>query len=72
VRWGAWLEAARIAAARRDAAFFRAQAWDEAAPPSAAGADARRLLDRVRAAAAVPEWAPLQRDLDALLRLTAS
>jgi len=72
VALGAWAEAARLAAARRDAAFFRSRdtraALDRAAPSGAVPPAARAALDRLRSASAgEPDWTALQRDAAELL-----
>jgi hypothetical protein len=72
---GAWLAAARVAAARRDAAFFRATPSRRAASALTARAGdldepARAAAARVAAAAAsdaAPDWPALARDAEALL-----
>jgi hypothetical protein len=69
VALGAWAEAARLAAARHDAAFFRARATRQALA-RAGRLDlpaARAALDRLRAISDPPDWASLQRDATALL-----
>lgn len=71
---GAWTEAARIAAARRDAAFFRTResgtALDRAARLPSLDASARDAVARIGAARAeqTPDWPALQTDLDTLLQ----
>jgi hypothetical protein len=68
---GAAVTAARIAAAHRDPAFFRAApgpAPDSGLDPSAGAALARF---RDEAGSAAPDWAALQRDLTALLAALA-
>ena len=73
VALGAWAEAARLAAGRRDDAFFHARATrgvlartarDEALPP-----DARAAAERIRAALAepAPDWGALEREAARLL-----
>lgn len=76
VEVGAWAEAARIAAARRDAEFFRARGSREALERAAAlpslTEPARGTLERVRAAIHAdggPEWSALERELGGLLRV---
>jgi hypothetical protein len=74
VALGAWAEAARLAAARRDAAFFRARASRDAlrraavdaALPAPARAAARRVDAALRAEGAT-DWPALGGDLDQLL-----
>ena len=74
VALGAWAEAARLAAARRDAAFFHARATRKAleraarigvVPPSGDAA-----LVRLRSVSGAPDWAALQRDATELLAAT--
>jgi hypothetical protein len=78
VRWGAWLEAARIAAVRRDAAFFRVRAsraaLDRAARLASLPAAVRTRAGSVRNAidTAPPDWPALSRELNRLLRDSAS
>lgn len=79
LRLGAWAEAARLAAARRDAAFFRSRetraALDGAAELPSLSDDARAAVERIRRATregGAPEWGSLHRALDELLRGTAS
>lgn len=78
LRLGAWTEAAGLAAARRDAAFFRdgetRRALDRATQLTADDAPARTALDRVRPLAAgdPPRWEELASALDALARELAS
>lgn len=71
VALGAWAEAARLAAARRDAAFFRARATrdalDRATRIDGLPTPAREALGRLRASSDPPDWAVLQRDATALL-----
>ena len=73
---GAWAEAARIAAARRDVAFFRtresrtALEWVARSPEPA-----RSAAERVRGAVTsdgTPDWASLERGLADLLRALGS
>jgi hypothetical protein len=78
-RLGAWLATARVAAARRDAAFLRAPASRAAAEALTARADldaaTREAAGRVRAAVqngAAPEWEALGHDVDALLAALGS
>jgi hypothetical protein len=69
VALGAWAEAARLAAARHDAAFFRARATRQALA-RAGRLDlpaARAALDRLRAISDPPDWASLLRGATALL-----
>lgn len=74
VLWGAWLEAARIAAARRDAAFFRSGRTsgilDRAAESERISDAGHATLSNVRTSlnAEVIVWPGVQRDLDTLLR----
>jgi hypothetical protein len=75
VTLGVWLEAARIAAARRNADFFRADHGSALLARSAAdvrlGEPARQALERVGAAMpthGAPEWATLERALTDALR----
>jgi hypothetical protein len=77
VRLGAWTEAARIAATRRDADFFRDRrartvldhaADDSMLPKPARGAAARAAT----AAEGAPDWNALRDDLDVLLRVIGS
>lgn len=73
-RLGAWAEAARIAAIRRDTTFFRAgetrsvlqRARGEASLPEAASAIIPRL-DSTLTLERPPDWSELERDLTALL-----
>jgi len=75
VRLGAWLAAARVAAARRDAGFFRSRAGRRAAdalgaPAGAGDAHAPGAAARLREVAAgdgPPAWDVVQRDVAALL-----
>jgi hypothetical protein len=78
-RLGAWAEAARIAAARRDAGFFRAEqtraALEQASNLLDPAEPARAAVQRLRAALAperAPDWSALERDLTELLRGLAS
>jgi hypothetical protein len=74
-RIGAWLATARLAATRRDAAFFRSAAGRGAIVaigPLASGAGAEPSDAFTRLAALTertdaPDWAAVRRDLDALL-----
>jgi hypothetical protein len=72
-RLGAWLEAARVAAARQDAEFFRSRATrgvlDDAV--AAKDEDERTAMVRVRTAVASgsPEWASLATALEEALRV---
>ena len=75
---GAWTEAARLAADRRDAAFFRGSSTRAGlrSATRAAGedADARRAMGRVREALdrpGTPDWSALAPALDDLLRVLA-
>lgn len=79
LRLGAWTETASIAAGRRDAAFFRADAsrgmLDAAEGLTEGNATARDALARVRAAlpeGGAPDWTELDAGLEALLRSIAS
>ena len=73
-RFGAWVEAARIAAARGDTTFFRAaetrtaldRARGVAGLPEAARAIVPRL-DSTLTLERAPDWSALERDLTALL-----
>lgn len=74
VALGAWAEAARLAAARRDAGFFRARAThrtlERAARDRALPAGARAGADAVRAALAAPgapDWGTLEREAARIL-----
>ena len=75
---GGWAETARVAAARRDARFFRTQSTTEAigrarrSPELSSSGDA--ALARVRAAvrSEPPDWVPLERSLADLLRQLAT
>lgn len=71
VALGAWAEAARLAAARHDAAFFRARATrdalDRATRVDGLPTAAREALDRLRASSDPPDWTALQRDATTLL-----
>jgi hypothetical protein len=75
---GAWVQAARLAAHRGDAAFFEGAAsrrmLDRAEQLTAGGSTARAALDRVRThlAAETPAWDALRRDLRELLGALAS
>jgi len=76
VALGAWAEAARLAAARRDAAFFRSRetraALDRAARAGALPGEARAAVERLRrAGGGEPDWPALQRDATALLAAAA-
>lgn len=73
---GAWAEAARMAAARRDAEFFASsasrRALDRAIESPALDADARAAAERLRARterarAATPDWPALAAGIDELL-----
>ncbi|HET7457830.1 MAG TPA: hypothetical protein VFJ74_09255 [Gemmatimonadaceae bacterium] len=77
VRAGAWLEAARVAASRRDTAFFRAPGTSPAAAElvrlagdAAAAPAAREAATRLESAVAAPalDWPALTAALDDLLR----
>lgn len=79
VRLGAWVEAARIAAVRRDAEFFRSRdtraALDHAAELLAANEPAQAAVERIRAAVraeGAPEWRALAGHLDEVLRAAGS
>ena len=79
VRLGVWLEAARIAAARRNADFFRADhgraLLDVSTSDVGLGEPARQALDRVDAAmpaSGAPEWGTLERALTDALRVLGS
>jgi len=74
VALGAWAEAARLAAGRRDEAFFRARATrkalDRAAGDAALPPDARAAAERIRAALAAsgaPDWGVLEREAARIL-----
>jgi len=73
VALGAWAEAARLAAARRDDAFFRARptrrAVAHAAEDASLPADARAAAQRIRAAlaAGAPDWGALEAGASRLL-----
>lgn len=73
MRLGAWLEAARVAAVRRDAEFFRSRATGRVldAAVAATDADERAAMARVRGAVAsgIPEWAMLATALEEALRV---
>lgn len=76
---GAWTEAARLAAARHDARFFRDRATrpmlDRLASRAAADAQSRAAVERVRlllAEAGPPPWDALALALDGLAREIAS
>jgi hypothetical protein len=79
VEAGAWAEAARLAAARQDARFFRARASraaleriaGDAGTPAPARAAAGRLRDLPQGNGA-PDWQAVQREATALLRALAS
>jgi hypothetical protein len=70
---GAWAEAARIAAERRDAPFFHARAsqkmLDRAASLPSLGEDSRPLIEAIRAAAQAdqPDWTVLSEKTRELL-----
>jgi hypothetical protein len=76
---GAWGEAARIAAARRDVEFFRVREsrraldWAARLPtlPDAARPAVERLQSRLQSPKA-PDWAALNRDVAELLRVLGS
>lgn len=79
VALAAWVEAARIAAARQDLAFFRARAsraaLERAAELPILDGPARESLERVQtmlASADAPDWDALQRELTELLRALGS
>jgi hypothetical protein len=71
---GAWTEAARLAAARQDAAFFRApesrHAVDRAASVTGLSAEATRAAASLRSLVhdhvEIRDWTALRRDLDSL------
>jgi hypothetical protein len=77
VALGAWAEAARLAAVRRDAGFFRARATrralerigrEPALPP-----ETRVAVERIRAAfaaSAPPDWPSLEREATHILAST--
>jgi hypothetical protein len=74
VALGAWAEAARLAAARRDQGFFRSdathRALDRAARDSRLTPTARAGVERVRAglaASPAPDWAVLERGATRIL-----
>jgi hypothetical protein len=71
VALGAWTEAARIAAARRDAEFFRTPesrgVLERAGEIPDLPHPALSQIERVRAAAAGPDWPVLAESLDGLL-----
>jgi hypothetical protein len=76
---GAWAEAARLAAARRDAEFFRTRetraALDGAAELPLLSDDARAAVERIRRAArggGAPDWSALRSDIDEILSAAAS
>lgn len=73
MRLGAWLEAARVAAARRDAEFFESGATRRVlGSPVSADAEERAAMERVRSAVASPDsmdWAGLAAALDEVLRV---
>jgi hypothetical protein len=71
---GAWAEAARLAAARRDADFFRARAtrgaMERAAGDPALAPSARAGVERIRAALAAPagpDWGAVEREAARIL-----
>ncbi|HEX7241211.1 MAG TPA: hypothetical protein VF263_13135 [Longimicrobiaceae bacterium] len=79
VALGTWVETARLAAARRDAAFFRRRATRDAldgvADLPTLPASARAPLDRARAEVrreGAPDWGALERDLTEVLREAGS
>lgn len=79
LRLGAWTEAARLAAERRDAAFFRddtsGDVLDRAERLAGTDPGGRLAVERVRAALAgegPPDWGALSPALDTLLREIAS
>jgi hypothetical protein len=79
VRLGAWTEAARMAAARRDAAFFNARATREVLSRSAKLAaipdSARASISRIEAGLQSdrkPAWGALESELFSLLQMLAS
>lgn len=76
---GAWAEAGRIAALRRQTGFFRnpesAAALDRAAALPGLSAPARAAVERLRSGTgpdAAPDWAALERDFAELLRALGS
>lgn len=76
VRLGAWVEAARVAAAAHDAGFFRARqsraTLADAGTLAGLTEPARAALGRVHAtlvAERAPDWSALGRDLTELLRM---
>jgi len=78
VALGAWAEAARLAAARRDAEFFRARATRDALARAAHDpslpAEARAAAERARAAlsaAAAPDWEAVEREAAGILAAAA-
>lgn len=75
LRLGAWAEAGRLAAHRRDAAFFRASGTRAMLDRAERDPAARASAARVRAAIppeGPPDWDALAAALDALLRALAS
>jgi hypothetical protein len=78
VRLGAWAEAARLAAAARDARFFRAEATrdelDRASALTELPGNAIAALDRLgaEARAGTPEWAALESDATEVLAAAGS
>ncbi|HEX8361911.1 MAG TPA: hypothetical protein VF613_17460 [Longimicrobium sp.] len=75
VELGVWAEAARIAAARRDAGFFRARESGVMLERASSRPDlppsARAEIERVQGASVGPDWPVLGAALDALLRTLA-
>ena len=74
---GSWLEAARLAAVRHDAAYFRQSADDrvlDGFTGSETTPESRAAVERVRSAVASPSpaWASLTDDLMSLLRAAAA
>ena len=75
VALGAWAEAARLAAARHDAAFFRAResraALGRAARMDVLPAEARAAVGRLQDVGEASDWAAVERDATALLAAAA-
>ncbi|HYR11838.1 MAG TPA: hypothetical protein VEQ60_28900, partial [Longimicrobium sp.] len=76
---GAWAEASRLAAARRDADFFRSRAsrraLERAAADPALPAAARAAVERIRASVAASpalDWVLLEREATRILASAGS
>jgi hypothetical protein len=76
---GAWAEAGRVAAARRDASYLHSDAaraaLERATRVVARDSQADAVVARIRSAAAsgdAPDWGSLEQDFSTLLRVTGS